>query len=662
MTNLNWKKFTKDCKTILNWLHEGDYPEDIEIIIKVIAYIMKGEKQPDVILSSSIAGPALEDIFDADLSIIELLDIPDDILKIVGYWIHIIPRDVDFLGRAYEKLVSGRRIQGNYYTPDEAIGFILSHTVALCDIVENPNIRILDPACGCGYFLLQAYDILYHKFIQARELLKNFYPEMDLTDRGIHLHIISKNLWGADIDKTAASITAISLTLKSSDNCLSEIPHNIIVYDSLRRPNEGKYTKTIRAFWQSNYDYIIGNPPYISFGIRGSGKLEPEYRDYLRRSYADSAEYKLSYYVLFIQRGIELLKENGRLGYIIPDSFLLGRYYSKIRRYIMEKTVINTITHINCNVFANASTGYSTLCIFERVSDAQTRLNNKIKICKAESLGDLININTVCQYEQNYFMSLPYQRFRIFFDLKIKAIIEKIDHLGTYMKTYASGHTGIRSLTRQCEIIGLDKCGDSWKKGLISGSQITRYDIAYKGHWININPSLLYKGGWSNSIVEQRKLLIRQTGDTIIAGIDDNGYYHLNNIHSFVLKNDQITIDYLLLILNSKLMSFYYHVTTMEYGRSMAQTDIETLELLPIVVNKDINHQSSDLVKTMMECTAKSLAGDFNFTKRMKAFDEYLNQLVYRIYNLTEDDINHIEEFEASLAKRTRRLVRLSSE
>ena len=75
--------------------------------------------------------------------------------------------------------------------------------------------------------------------------------------------------------------------------------------------------------------------------------------------------------------------------------------------------------------------------------------------------------------------------------------------------------------------------------------------------------------------------MIRQTGDTIICAIDTRGLYHLNNVHS-LSPHDGTSLPYLAALLNSRLMNRYYHLVSLELHRAMAQTDIETLELLPV--------------------------------------------------------------------------------
>lgn len=650
---MNWKKFTDECRTVGKWLDEnyGHTQKQIVMLMKILAAILLEEKQPEKLVGWAVSSQPLRKITQLSSGQIHsIAPLPDTISELISRWVCLLPRDSGILGTVYEELASGCRFRGLYYTPAAAVAFILKHTLEQEDIVARPRIRILDPACGCGSFLLQAYRILFTKFKRSRQMLQEKYPEEDWSDSGIHRHILQYNLWGADIDEVAADITAAGLALQCPDSNAAAMPPHIIAYDSLKRPAKADTPEFLRKFWLSSYDYVIGNPPYLSFGLRGARRLDSQYGDYLRQAYPESAQYKLSYYVLFLQRGIEMLAEKGKLGFIIPDSFLLGRYYSKIRHYILEHTTIDLIAHISSAVFKRAAVGYLTICVFTKCSEArELSKQNQLAIYQINRQSGFEKVKPVCQYHQSYFSQLPYDRFRIFFNLKTKQLIDRFDKLGLPLKNFADGHTGIRSLSQQKEIIATAPQEDaSWQRGLVSGREVNRFSVDYQHHWLHVAPELLYKGGWKKEIIQQRKILIRQTGYMLIAGIDNKGLYHLNNIHSFVLNQQTVTLDYLLLLLNSKLLSFYYHAVTMEYGRAMAQTDIEALELLPVIVNRDINRQAPELVQIMENLTIKSRSKDSSSQQKAAAFDDYLNQIVYRIYGLTDQDIEYVEECEGN--------------
>ncbi|CUH93995.1 hypothetical protein P22_0057 [Propionispora sp. 2/2-37] len=646
---MNWKIFLAEFHTVESWLSDRKVKEAQRKIFGIIAMILAGYSQPQSILQQVLASEFLADIF-SEKPVYEKPEftMPVEIETIIWRWLGSLPHNDAVLGEIYERLSRKKRIQGVYYTPGKIVDFIIAHTLEQFDVIENPDIRILDPACGCGFFLLKAYDVLFEKLSQNSELLNQKFPLRDWSPEGIHRHILQNNLWGSDIDEQAIEIACIGLQLKQVKT--RNIVNHLIVYDSLQRPEDAENLPlAVRHFWEQRYECVLGNPPYLSFGLRGAKQMSADYRAYLRQAYPESAEYKLSYYVLFMQRGIELLCPNGRLGFIVPDSFLLGRYYSKIRKYIMEHTLIEILAHISTTVFKTAITGYACICILKANDNKQRRDNQLISIMQVDSLRQLPGAEAVCQYEQNYFSSLPYQRFRVFFDLEIKQIVDHLDRTGILLGNFVSGHTGIRSISCQSDIISSRCCGPTWQRGLISGSQVWRYGIKYGGHWINIDKQKLYQGGWRSDIISRSKLLVRQTGYMLTACIDGNGYYHLNNIHSFVARNHSVHLEYLLMLLNSRLMSFYYHAVSMEYGRAMAQTDIETLEKLPIIVNSAVDQSAPELVRTMMACVEKKIAGKDNVDNKIKALDDYFNQVVYKVYGLSEREIAIVEQYEEQL-------------
>lgn len=641
---MNWKKFFVQCDVLCAWLSTHTQ-ETEQALLRIVGAILSGVGSPARAVYLALHSTSLCSLLTCSAK--DETELSDDIYDVLMEWI-AMPLQNAWLGKIYEQRALGRRVQGLYYTPPEIIDFILSHTVAESDVLKNPYMKILDPACGCGYFLIKAYELLFDKYQQAREQLMAKFPG-EWSDRGIHNHILIYNLWGADIDECAADIACFSLMLKAptDEEGVWRQP-NILVCDSLNKCEQGSEKHVV--FWSAQYDYVIGNPPYLSFGLRGAGKLDVSYRDYLRETYQASAEYKLSYYVLFVQRGIESLKHGGKLGFIMPDSLLTGRYFSKIRSYLLEHTLIEIIAVIKSQVFPRVTGGFAVVYIITREQDEQD--THKVNVYGVDHYTKLAEAAVACSYPQRYWNSLIHKKFRVFFNLEAKNIVDYMDHRGEPLANFVSGHTGIRALAKQSDIVAKTQVSDTWQPGLVSGSQIHRYVLCYENDWLHIDPRLLYKGGWQTEIVKSPKMLVKQTSDSLIACIDIMGLYHLNNIHSFICHDKRVCLEYILLLFNSRLLSFYYHMVTMEYGRSMAQTDIETLESLPIVFNAEVNRQAVELVTMMNGWSALTLQKDANAQKKVNALDDYINQLVYRIYNISDKAMLYIEKYENELTVR----------
>jgi hypothetical protein len=199
-------------------------------------------------------------------------------------------------------------------------------------------------------------------------------------------------------------------------------------------------------------------------------------------------------------------------------------------------------------------------------------------------------------------------------------------------------HVGVRSKIGQKKIVSESKKGRNWQRGLISGGQIQRYSLKYEGHFINLDPDLLWAGGWDAKIVSGKKLLLRKTGDSLITTYDNKGYYHLDNLHSIVLANKNFNLKYVLAILNSKLMNHYYHLISLELGRTMAQTDIETIEKLPIRKASQITQRGIaklvDKILMLNEQLQKAKTGKHaeDLKKEIETIDEKIEKEVRKIY------------------------------
>lgn len=651
---LNWRKFLGECGEFQDWLGQIGANEQERVLLNTLTLAGRGLGTAEQIAEAALGMPSV-----AAAAMAEKLSgrgdvcLPSRIKELMQKWLFQLPDDPWFIGEVFERLSGGRRRQGQFYTAPEIIDFILSHTVELADVTANPYLKVLDPACGSGYFLLKAYDVLRRKYCRDREVLAAEYSDLDWSEAGIHRHIISNNLWGADISPMAVELTAAGLLGKNPGNSHGLVPR-LRVGDSLIRP-EGDCAGQELAFWANDYNYVIGNPPYVSFGLRGAGRLAAEYEQYLRQAYTHSAEYKISYYALFMQRGIELLCPGGRLGFIVPDSFLLGRFYSKIRRYILNETLIEVIAHIAAPVFKQAVVGMSAICILTKNSGCKARSDQAVRIYQAAETAGLKPDNSYIAYKQDYYETIKFNRFRIFHDLTVKTLIDKIDNDSLPLVNFATGHSGIRSRTKQSDIIADARGRGDWRPGLVSGSQIHRYRLDYQGHWLNIDPQMLYKGGWDTSIISRRKILLRQTGFTLTACIDIDGFYHLNNIHCFITTKKDVFPEFLLMLFNSRLFAFYYHAVTLEYGRAMAQTDIETLEALPVRFDREINRRAPALVASMQNMMARHIAGKGDLSRNINMLNDLLDKMIYRLYDLSDSEIACIERFEAGLARRRKK-------
>ncbi|MBP7552579.1 MAG: N-6 DNA methylase [Spirochaetes bacterium] len=320
---------------------------------------------------------------------------------------------------------------GVFYTPKYIVQKLVNDTLGkLLDKCKTPEdvakIKILDPACGSGSFLIGAYDLLlkwhlsYYKneckklIEQAKEPIttknkkfieiinndrenKNF----DLRLRvDLKKEILKNNIFGVDLDSQAVEITKFSLSIKAledvnkdditkdvslfesrKEKILPELNNNILCNNSLIGKDiilttEEKFkikpmdwNKSFKDIFndeknddEKGFDCIIGNPPYIE--IQKLQSIYPKECLYIKEKYETAKENNIDIYVVFIQKGLELLKKGGLLGYICPNRFFTSDYGTRLRNYLYNYNIFELINFRHYLVFNNADT-YTTLLFIE---------------------------------------------------------------------------------------------------------------------------------------------------------------------------------------------------------------------------------------------------------------------------------------------------------
>jgi len=287
------------------------------------------------------------------------------------------------------------------------VDYIVQHTVGkLCDgktPKQIARLRILDPACGSGSFLIGAYDALlrYHRdwYVKdgaeqhRKELFQAVSGEWRLTTQE-KKRILLNNIYGVDIDPQAVEVTKLSLLLKvlegESDETLKrqlsfvreralpDLGRNIKCGNSLIGPDyftgqllpDEEAMRRINPFdWMAEFpevmeaggfDGVIGNPPYVR-----SQTLGAEQREYYNRNY-QTATATYDIYVLFVERAIALMDDHGRAGFILPNKFFTTDYGEGLRTILGRHNLVERLVDFeDAQVFAKAGT-YTALLFLSR--------------------------------------------------------------------------------------------------------------------------------------------------------------------------------------------------------------------------------------------------------------------------------------------------------
>jgi adenine-specific DNA-methyltransferase len=213
------------------------------------------------------------------------------------------------IGETYQALCKRelKKEMGSFYTPYEVVEFMVKETVEKIDYKNNPFVKILDPSCGGGYFLIYLIDYLKQKAIDA-----GFHNPVE--------HIVKNNIYGFDLDLNAVMITSLEIYDKTGF-----CPQNILLKDFLMEEID-------------SFDVVIGNPPYMGHKV-----LTGEYRTSLYRLYKEVFSDKGDISYCFIKKSIDSLKEGGKLIFFTSRYILEALHGRDIRKYIIDSGSIDTI-------------------------------------------------------------------------------------------------------------------------------------------------------------------------------------------------------------------------------------------------------------------------------------------------------------------------------
>lgn len=565
-------------------------------------------------------------------------------------------------GMTVDKDAKKRKEQGIYYTPTFVVDYIVKNALgpvlAECkSIADLKKIKVLDPACGSGSFLVKALEAINDKY-------KDFG-----ADGGVYtkLQILTENIYGVDLDEQAVEIARLNLLINALDSKikLPSLARNIKNGNSLISGTDEELKKYFgknfrdkkpfnwqeefpEVFAQGGFDVIIGNPPYVR-----NRDLEEKDKEFFPKGfYSASGQYDL--YQLFFEQSINLLKENGLLGFITSNKYAIADYGKKLREFILDNTKIKTVVDVsNLLVFKEAST-YPYIIILQRTKDNR---GNLIKGYKVDN--ELKLENAEVQINQDDIKNSETKNFVLKKDLEfLKNIENKSIKLGEIATIKETIHTGnVRN-----KLVIDSKIDENCKK-LLAGKDCHRYWFKWNGKYIRYDKSLIdkKKGEYGNLCEEKyfdnSKILLRDISKYPEAVFDDEKYYSVNTLYS-IQSVEKYRLLYLLAIINSGLIKFIFnqkfedaHVA----GGFLRFKKIYTSQI-PIYKIDFTNRKEKSLHDGLAKLAEKMTklnkelqetpenSNKWNSIKEEIAkTDKIIDQKVYELYGLREEEIRIIE-------------------
>jgi hypothetical protein len=503
------------------------------------------------------------------------------------------------------------------------------------------NLKILDPACGSGAFLNQALEFLINEHTLVRDMLL---PFEDLTlGYEIEKEILEHNLYGVDINEDAVEIAKLSLWLRTAHKGreLTKLADKIKCGNSLiddKTVAENAFVweeEFAEVFARGGFDVVIGNPPW-------GATMPQSHINHLKLKYPDITSKSNDSYLFFTLMSLQLLRTQGLLGFIIPNTWMLINTAKDIREKLLQYEILNIIDYGD-GVFQNVTAESSTIIIKNNISNNSVqvaKLKNNIKLFeyyvnKQNWLGDEYKRIILERSNEIYCFLLKIKETSISFS-EIAEIIWGI-------KPYQVGH-GTPIQTKEMlenRIYHSNVQKDNTYKPLLVGSNINRYSLIFENNlFIKYGNNLMYPS--NEQKILSPKLLMRQTSDILRVVYDEKSFYPQNSI--FIITSDKTNLQYLQVLLNSKLLSFLYSMDNPQSGKTFAEIKPSVIKELPI---KNIlqSEQAPFIQKAdlMLELNKKLQSTKQNFTNELG-----LEKLTKKLQNFEELEF---EEFIKEYAK-----------
>jgi type I restriction-modification system DNA methylase subunit len=454
------------------------------------------------------------------------------------------------------------------------------------------ELTICDPACGSGAFLNQALDFLIkeHNYLDElnKQLFGGFFVFPDIENQ-----ILEHNIYGVDLNDESVEIAKLSLWLRTAQpkRKLTSLNNNIKCGNSLIESKTIAGDKAFNwkeqfpeVFAKGGFDVIIGNPPYVP-----TEYISEIDKTYLEKNY-QSAFGRMNLYPIFYEKGIQIIKTKGILGFITPYTILKNQYYKEARKYIIDNSkILELIDFKGIIVFQDAAVDSIILTLekgkFDKYSFKQ--ISNIVSFENQSYTSEYYNISEI---KQNDDLSMLVTSN----DKLIKRVSKNTKPLKEILNFNQGIITGGNS-----KYITSEKSELTEK--VITGSDFNRYSFNNSNQLIIYDTKLLHRPRRREIFEAKEKILLRQTGSYPICTIDYEQFFTLDTVHNGLLISPDYSLKYLLVLLNSKLLRFLYESQINEGGKVFAQVKIIYIDPLPIqILSKEKQIPFEELADKMM--------------------------------------------------------------
>jgi hypothetical protein len=207
---------------------------------------------------------------------------------------------------------------------------------------ELARLKVLDPSCGSGAFLIEAFEQLYQAYERSNDRLEELRGQRSLFD--LDRQILQNNLYGVDLNEEAIEICRLSLWIKTAQRGkpLTSLDHSIrvgnsVVADPSVHPRAFDWQAAFpEVFERGGFDVVVGNPPYVR------QEWISAYKPYFQASYK-AYHGTADLYVYFYELGLNVLTPGGRLSFIVTNKWMKAAYGEPLRRFFAESSWLESV-------------------------------------------------------------------------------------------------------------------------------------------------------------------------------------------------------------------------------------------------------------------------------------------------------------------------------
>jgi len=571
--------------------------------------------------------------------------------------------NLDLIAWIYENNVSKeqRKILGEFYTPSQIVDYILN-SVEYSYKKPIENQKLIDISCGSGSFIVKAIERLVSKFLRNFNVIN--ISSLTIREAKDLVLKVSESIAGIDINPIACILCQLNIYFS-----LFEVINIILEKDEDYLPPifNISHSNTLEFDFIQKYDYVVGNPPYVF--IRD---IVPVQRKLIENGNFETAIGQYDYYQIFIEIGIMILKEHGFLGYIVPDSLLALSNRKSLRKYIYSNTMIKKIVVVGSG-FKDPVVS-SIIIVLQKELNEENRLSNKILIkgtLENNRRENLLLQKDIPEWDYKYLIHLNQMDINILKHLnskfpKLKSLMDDSKFSISINRGVELGKDGKIIFCNHCKkyfplpkskLICI-KCGarmnsknidkiivetlpeDSEGTYELFIYKLNRYSVKeYRYIRMNVE-GINYKD--SNNYLN--RIVIRQLSQEnhICAAYEEKALssQSVYNVKIHRTPIEEFNHFYILGLLNSQLLSYYFLKTFGSYKLLFPRILIEKLKIFPIKVpltqnERELSNLIIDNVKEIINLKPN------NKTQLLKV-ENQIDFLVNKLYLINEDMYNHI--------------------